>query len=93
MKVALYGSIGVSAAALITGSVFGVLALRSEREYNTLPERSKLDDGRSKALLADVFFATAGATAVAALAIYLATERGPSGAEVSFTQPGLQGGR
>jgi len=94
MKVALYGSMGVAAGALIAGSVFGVLALRSEREYNTLPERSKLDDGRSKALYADVFFATAGATAAAALAIYLATERGPSAAEVSFTgQPGVQGGR
>jgi hypothetical protein len=87
-KTVLYGSIALTAGALITGTVFGVLALRAEREYNTVPERGKLDDGRGKALLSDVFFASAGAAALAALVTYLATDRGPSAAEVQ-----LAGGR
>jgi hypothetical protein len=87
-KSVLYGSAGVSVGALIAGTVFGVLALRTERDYNALPEKSKFDDGKSQALMADAFFATAGAAALAAIITYLATSRGPSEADISFSAPG-----
>lgn len=84
-KSVLYSSVGLSVGAVIAGTVFGVLALRSEREYNALPEQSKLDDGKSQALVADICFAAAGAGVLAAVVTYLATERGPSEAEISFS--------
>ncbi len=87
-KTVLYGSAGLSIAGLLAGSVYGALALRAERDYNALPERSKLDDGKSKALVADICFAAAGAAALAAVVTYLATERGASSAEVDLTLPG-----
>jgi len=90
-KSVLYGSLGVSIGTLIAGTVFGVLALRTEREYNALPEQNKFDSGKSQALLADVFFAAAGASALAAIATYLATTRGPSEADISFSAlPGTE---
>jgi tetratricopeptide (TPR) repeat protein len=85
-KTVLYGAAGLGAGALIAGAVLGALALRAERDYNTLPERSKLDDGKTKALLSDVCFATAGAAALAAVITYLATERGPSSAELDVSE-------
>lgn len=85
-KSVLYSSVGLSVASAIAGSVFGILALRSERDFTVLPESSKLDEGKSQALLADVFFATAAATALAAIVTWVATQRGPSSAELSFSE-------
>jgi len=84
-KSVLYGSVGISVGTLIAGTVFGVLALRTERDYDALPEQSKYDSGKSQALMADVFFAAAGAAALSAIVTYLATERGPPEADISFS--------
>lgn len=92
IKTVLYGSAGLSVGAVIAGAMFGALALRSERDYNTLPIKSKLDDGKSQAVLSDVFFAAAGATAIAAVVTYLATRRGPSEVDISLSDdPAIRG--
>lgn len=85
-KSVVYGSAGLAAGSLIAGAVLGALALRAERDYNTLPERGKLDDGKGKALASDICFAAAGAAALSAIITYFATERGASTADLDVAE-------
>lgn len=86
---AVYSSAGLAVASLVTGSIFGVLALRSEREFNsnTSATVDTFNRGQEQALTADVFFAVAGASALAAVVTYLVTRTGPSSADFSFSVP------
>lgn len=85
-KTAVYGSLGLSVSAAIAGTVFGALALRTERDYQQVPDRPTADAGQNQALLSDIFFIAAGAAALAATVTYLATMRGDSEADISFSE-------
>jgi hypothetical protein len=82
-KVALFSTLGTTAATLITGVVFGVLALRTQREYDSVASKALAADGKRQALIADGFFAGTGAAALATVITYFTTERGPSTADLS----------
>jgi tetratricopeptide (TPR) repeat protein len=65
---------GLAVAALGTGIAFGVLAGSSKSSFtaaNTVPEKKKFEsETRTRALIADVSFATAAAAAIAAIIIF-----------------------
>jgi hypothetical protein len=69
--------LGVSAAALVVGAVFGVLELKQHSDYESaaMPTQAKLDDmaraGQRDALIANVGFVTCGVTLIAAGALAL----------------------
>jgi hypothetical protein len=96
--------IGVGAASLVFGIVFGILEQKAESDYNdagTQPERDSITTtGKRDATLANVGFVLAGASLVgAAFAGYPRLVRSPAGGEkgatVSFAPvagPGMTGG-
>jgi len=82
----MYGSVGLAAASLIAGSVFGVLALGTERDYWLVSSPSKYDKGTGQALAADILFGAAAAFAITAVVTYFVTQRGPSDADLIFAE-------
>ncbi|MEM1417830.1 MAG: hypothetical protein AAGH15_23225, partial [Myxococcota bacterium] len=62
----------VSAAALVTGSALGFLSLTQESQFDGEARESTADRGETFALGADIAFGVSLATAVTAVAIYLA---------------------
>jgi hypothetical protein len=70
--------LGVSAAALVVGAVFGVLEIKQHSDYESAPQNQAVLDsmartGQRDALIANVGFVTFGATLVAAGALALPT--------------------
>jgi hypothetical protein len=71
--------LGVSAAALLTGAIFGVLELKQHSDYESVsnPSQATLDDmartGQRYATIANVSFAACGASLLAAGALALPT--------------------
>ncbi|MBK8170451.1 MAG: PEGA domain-containing protein [Sandaracinaceae bacterium] len=63
---------GVGAAALVTGTVLGFLAMSAQSDFDAMPTTATADKGERFALFADVAFVTAGVCAVTAL-VFLAT--------------------
>ena len=85
-KTVIYSSAGLAAASLVTGAILGVLAIGSERDYKgDSADVDTMNKGRAQALAADIFFGVAGVAAVTATVTYFATRRGPSTADVNFT--------
>ncbi len=52
--VPVYVTAGVAGAALVTGSIFGILALKDSSDFDKAPTTSKADSGETKALVADL---------------------------------------
>jgi hypothetical protein len=70
---------GIAAGALVTGTVFGFLALEEESEFNLHPSAARADRGERQALVADVCFGVAAASAITALVLWLRPPPAPSG--------------
>ncbi|MBZ0120942.1 MAG: PEGA domain-containing protein [Sandaracinaceae bacterium] len=68
---------GLSAAALISGTVFGFLALSEQSNYDAMPSQEIADRGSAFALVADISFGVALAAAATSIILYI-VER-PSG--------------
>lgn len=71
--------VGAGAATLITGGVFGVLALDTQSEFNDTPQNSPdvsdlQDTGNQQALVADVLYGVGGAMLVAGVTTLLVIE-------------------
>ncbi len=60
--------------ALVTGTVFGFLALSRQSDFDAMPTRSAADEGEAFALVADLSFGVAIAAGITAIVLY-ATER------------------
>ena len=88
--------VGTGAAALITGGVFGALALSKHSDFNDTPQNSPdlpdiQDDGKQNALIADVLYGVGGAMLAGGIATLLWIEfSDPSPSEVfEVEQAGL----
>ncbi len=61
----------VAGVGVVSGTVFGTLALNDENEYNKKPTKEKMDAGKRNALIADISFGVAAAAAVAGVIILI----------------------
>lgn len=85
-KTVIYSSAGLAAAALLTGTVLGILAIGTERDYKgDSADVATMDKGRAQALAADIFFGVAGVAAITATVTYFATRRGPSTSDINLS--------
>ena len=66
---------GVAVAALVTGTVLGVVALKQEKDFNDDPTERGADRGDRIALFADVSFGVAAGAAITSLALYLTSRK------------------
>lgn len=60
----------VAGASLVTGTVFGFLALSRQSDFDVLPTRSLADEGEAFALAADLAFGVATAAGITAIVLY-----------------------
>jgi hypothetical protein len=81
----IYGSAGLSAAALVTGGVFGFLALSTERNFRGGPNPELQRSGSTQALTADILFGVSAALAMTSVVTWAVTRRGPSTGELSYS--------
>ena len=82
----IYSSAGLAAASLLTGTILGILAIGTERDYEgDSADVATMEKGRAQALAADIFFGVAGVAAITATVTYFATRRGPSTADVNLS--------
>jgi tetratricopeptide (TPR) repeat protein len=74
---------GVAALGLVSGTVFGFLALNEQSSFDNMPSHEIADRGEIFALVADISFGVAGAAAIAAIILYIveATSGGGGGEE------------
>lgn len=80
-KTVFWGLLGTAAATAVAGSVFGLLALRDESDYDNVPTLSLADRGDSRARRADICFISAAVLAGGALAYHIITRPPSSRAE------------
>ncbi len=62
---AFWACMAVAGVTLVSGTVFGTMALADEKDYNDHPTEAKKDAGERNALIADISFGIAIAAAVA----------------------------
>jgi tetratricopeptide (TPR) repeat protein len=63
----------IAGVALVTGTIFGFLALSKQSDYDAMPTAGTANDGEAFALVADLSFAVAAAAGITAIVLY-ATE-------------------
>ena len=68
---AFWALAAVTGAALVSGTVFGTMALGDEDDYKKEPTQSKKEAGRRDAILADVSFGIAGAAAIVGTIVFV----------------------
>jgi hypothetical protein len=79
---AVWATSGIAAGSLVVGTVLGFLALAEESEFNLHPSEAHADRGERYALIADVAFGLATASAITALVLWLRPQPAPpSGTE------------
>jgi hypothetical protein len=61
----------VSAAALVTGTVLGFLALRQEQDYRDNPTKETANQGEQLALFADISFGLAALSAITSFTLFM----------------------
>jgi tetratricopeptide (TPR) repeat protein len=76
IPVSVWVSAGVSAGALVTGTVLGFLALQQQKEFEQNPSLSVANRGERFALFADLTLGIALGAAVTALVLYLTRDGG-----------------
>jgi hypothetical protein len=68
---AIWATASISAAALLTGTIFGFKALSEESDFVIEPTHAGADRGERYSLVADIAFGIAAASAVTALVLWL----------------------
>lgn len=66
---------GIAATALVTGTVFGFMALAEQSQYDLEPKRSVADRGERLALFADISFGVALAAGVTAIVLHVTRDK------------------
>ena len=82
-----------AAAGLISGTVFGFLALSEQSNFDAEPTNDGADRGEAFALVADVSFGVAAAMAVTSVVLYVVEQSGDAEDEASarlFGDEGLE---
>ncbi len=64
----------IAGVALVTGTIFGFLALSKQSDFDAMPTVAAANDGEAFALVADISFAAAAAAGITAIVLY-ATEQ------------------
>jgi hypothetical protein len=72
--VGVWVTTAIAGVALVTGTIFGFLALSKQSDYDSMPTAATANDGEAFALVADLAFVTAAAAGITAIVLY-ATER------------------
>ena len=67
---------GIAAAGLISGTVFGFLALSEQSSYDSDPQADTADRGEAFALVADISFGVAAAMAITSIVLYIVERSG-----------------
>jgi tetratricopeptide (TPR) repeat protein len=62
---------GIAALGLVSGTVFGFLALSEQSNFDATPTNETADRGELFALIADISFGVAGAAAITAIVLYI----------------------
>ena len=68
---AVWVTSALAAAALVTGTVLGFVALSREAEFDEMPTEDSADKGQQFALFADVAFGVAAVSAITAIVLFL----------------------
>lgn len=61
---AFWATVAVAGVGLVSGTVFGTMALGDEKDYEENPSQAKKDAGERDAIISDVSFGVAGAAAI-----------------------------
>ncbi len=77
-SVGVWVTAGIAAAALVSGTVFGFLALSEQSNFDSTPNHEIADRGEVFALVADISFGVAAALAITSIVLYI-VESGDSG--------------
>lgn len=77
-SIGVWISAGVAAAGLISGTVFGFLALSEQSNFDQTPTHETADRGEAFALVADISFGVAAAAAITGIVLYI-VERSSGG--------------
>lgn len=72
----------IAGVALVTGTIFGFLALSKQSDFDAMPTAGTANDGETFALVADLSFAVAAAAGITAIVLY-ATETPSQPAETA----------
>lgn len=78
---------GIGAAGLISGTVFGFLALSEQSTFDNAPAHDVADRGETYALIADISFGVAVAGAAAAIILYIVEQSGSSDSDSATVVP------
>jgi hypothetical protein len=70
-SIGVWISAGVAAAGLISGTVFGFLALSEQSNFDQMPTLETADRGEAFALVADISFGVAAAAAITGIVLYI----------------------
>lgn len=76
---------GVGAAGLVSGTVFGFLALSEQSNFDQEPSNDAADRGETFALVADISFGVAAAGAITAIVLYIVERADGDGDSASTT--------
>lgn len=78
----------IAGVALVTGTIFGFLALSKQSDFDAMPTVAAANDGEAFALVADISFAAAAAAGITAIVLY-ATERPSQSSSTDATSASL----
>lgn len=81
---------GLGAAGLISGTVFGFLALSEQSNFDAEPNHETADRGEAFALVADISFGVAAAMAITSIVLYI-VERSSGGSSEASSAGSLGG--
>lgn len=70
-SVGVWITAGIAAAGLVSGTVFGFLALSEQSNFDNMPTHETADRGEVFALVADISFGVAAAAAITAIVLYI----------------------
>lgn len=86
---AVWAFAGIGAAGLVSGTVFGFLALSEQSNFDAMPTQATADQGQLFALIADISFGVAAAAAITAVVLYI-VERSSGGGEAETATSGVR---
>ncbi len=79
--VPVYVTAGIAGAALVTGSIFGILALGDSSDFKKNPTTSTADSGETKALVADLCLGLAVTFGVTSIVLAVTRDEEPKAAD------------
>jgi len=86
-KVPAIVTLGLAGAALVSGTIFGILALDSKSKYDSNPSAGLADDTERNALIADMSFGIALTLGITGVVLITTDDDGASPAQTAKVQP------